>query len=118
MLRYESRKSHSKGRQYNQVATGDAAAVKRRASGVFDAARKAQATREETEELEKAIGGVHYLADQESNMSVIDGFLVVHYKGQHSTVQGAGRAHGLTVLMRFMRRNIVYKRLRHRLDSR
>ena len=46
LLRYESRKSHSKGRQYNQVVTGDAAAVKRRASGIFDAARKAQATRE------------------------------------------------------------------------
>ena len=96
LLRFESRKNSSKGRQHNQVATGDASAVKRRAAGVFDASRKAQATREETEELEKAIGGVHYLEDQESNMSVIDGFLIVHYKGQHSIVQGTGKAAGLT----------------------
>ena len=95
LLRYESRKSRSKGRQHNQVATCDAAEVKRRAAGVFDSSRKAQATREETEELEKAIGGVHYLEDQESNMSVIEGFLVVHYKGQHSIVQGAGKGAGL-----------------------
>ena len=61
LLRYESRKSRSKGRQHNQVATCDAAEVKRRAAGVFDSSRKAQATREETEELEKAIGGVHDL---------------------------------------------------------
>ena len=73
--------------------------VPRLASGVFDEVQKRMAVRAELDELEKASGCVHYGADQESNMSVIDGFLTVHYFGKLSIVVGARKAEGITGLV-------------------
>ena len=94
--RYESRRKSAVGRRLNSAGSGQAAGVQRQAAGeVFDSVKKAQLVRLEIGELETAIGGVHYLEDQESNMSVIEGFLVVHYLGKLSIIPDAGKAAGL-----------------------
>ena len=54
--------------------------------------QKQQLVRLELGQLEVAIGGVKYLEVMESNMSVIEGFLVVHYLGKVSIAAGAGKA--------------------------
>ena len=54
----------------------------------FDMVLKKQLVRLELDKLETAIGGVHYMEDQESNMSVIEGFLV-HYLGKYSIAANA-----------------------------
>ena len=90
--RFAARSKSAIGRKLNAAGSGQAAGVKRHAVGeAFDRVQKAQNVRLEISELESAIGGVHYLEDQESNMSVIEGFLVVHYLGKMSIVPGSGK---------------------------
>ena len=90
MARYEARKKSAVGRRLNKAGCGEAALVERVAVGeAFDLAQKKQLVRLELGRLETAIGGVHYMEDQESNMSVIEGFLVVHYLGKYSIAADA-----------------------------
>ena len=92
----EARKKSAVGRRLNKAGCGESALVERMAVGeAFDMTQKKQLVRLELGELETAIGGVHYMEDQESNMSVIEGFLVVHYLGQYSIAANAGKAVGL-----------------------
>ena len=97
--RFESRKSRKKGRQLNLLGSGRAAEVPRMAEGIFDQARRERAVRLEISELELNIGAVHYVEDQDSKVSVIEGFLIVHYLGKLSVVPGAGKAEGVTQLV-------------------
>ena len=93
LARYESRKKSAVGRRANKAGCGQAALVERKASGeAFDMVQKQQLVRLELGQLEVAIGGVKYLEVMESNMSVIEGFLVVHYLGKVSIAAGAGKA--------------------------
>ena len=98
--RFDARKKSAIGRRLNKTGCGEAALVERVAVGeAFDLVQKKQLVRLELGTLETAIGGVHYMEDQESNMSVIEGFLVVHYLGKYSIAAHAGKADGLDGLV-------------------
>ena len=83
--RLKSRESSVKGRQLNRAGTGAAAAVPRSGVGCFDDMGAHDAAVEtETAALAAAIGDPMTIATDTSKMALIEGFLLVHYKGELS----------------------------------
>jgi len=88
MQRLESRKSRKKGREQNKVGAGTAATVERHADACAPEDHDAAVERELTE-LGKAIGDSVSNSTEESKQSIIEGFLLLHYKGQYSLSPGS-----------------------------
>ena len=82
--RLQSREKRLKGRELNSAGAGLAAVVERGSSGIFDEETRREAVVAETRGLQRAIGNPRTLASEDQKMAIIDGFLLVHYKGAHS----------------------------------
>ena len=88
MQRLESRKSRKKGREQNKVGAGTAATVERHADACAPEDHDAAVERE-LAELGKAIGDSVSNSTEASKQCIIEGFLLLHYKGQYSLSPGS-----------------------------
>ena len=95
-LRLKSREKRKKGRQLNRAGAGAAASVERAAAAVLDAAEHDAAVEREVTELSAAIGDAGTNSSDESKLAIIESFLLVHYKGEHSLLRDAKAAGGIS----------------------
>ena len=93
--RLQSREKRLKGRELNSAGAGLAAVVERGWSGIFDEETRREAVVAETRGLQRAIGNPRTLASEDQKMAIIDGFLLVHYKGAHSVHPSANATAGI-----------------------
>ena len=82
--RLKARESTKKGRQQNRAGAGAAEGVEREAVATFGGPEHDAAVERETAALSAAVGDPVSNSAEESKLGVVEGFLLLHYKGEHS----------------------------------
>ena len=82
--RLKSRESTRKGRQQNRSGAGAAESVEREAVATFHGPEHDAAVEREVAALSAAVGDPVSNSAEESKLGIVEGFLLLHYKGEHS----------------------------------